>query len=102
MAWKIVPQYCHLLPEISSIVKYSGPLLKTLNGIHKLDTPLSDRQFFLRFKYFKLQKNVHLYIFDRIKKQMYGIYVDDKFILNDYILNAKYIYKQTACVVIIH
>lgn len=45
-----------VIPDTSRTVKCSGPLLNSLNGAQNLETPLSVRQFFLRFKFFKLQK----------------------------------------------
>lgn len=50
----ITLQY-NVIPDTSKTVKCSGPLLNSLNGAQNLETPLSVRQFFLRFKLFKLQ-----------------------------------------------
>lgn len=43
-----------ILPEISKTFKCSGPLLNSVNGAYKLRTPLSDKEFFLRFRLIKL------------------------------------------------
>lgn len=43
------------IPDTSRTFKCSGPLLNSLKGAQNLETPLSVRQFFLRFKFFKLQ-----------------------------------------------